>query len=83
MVRCKQRELLESPESRQHHNVTGNSKRDGLKRCRIGQSAAKRPSDRLKVQRSGYTDFANEDIIESLIIREADEIPRARCNQEV
>jgi DNA-binding CsgD family transcriptional regulator len=34
-----------------HHNVAGNGKRDGLKSAWIGQSAAKLPGDRMKVQR--------------------------------
>ena len=37
----KLRELLGNPYSLIHHNVTGNGKREGLKRLRIGQSAAK------------------------------------------
>lgn len=50
----KPRELLGHPYSRIHHNVVGNDKRDGLKRIRIGQSAAKLPGNRVKVQRSAY-----------------------------
>ena len=30
------RSMLERPESRSHHNVAGNGKRDGLKSERIG-----------------------------------------------
>jgi hypothetical protein len=33
--------LLENPESLGYHNVAGNGKREGLKKTRIGQSAAK------------------------------------------
>jgi len=51
MALVKPRELLEHPYSPIYHNVTGNGKRDGLKNIGIGQSAAKLPGDRLKVQR--------------------------------
>jgi len=51
MALTKSRELLEHPYSLLYHNVTGNGKRDGLKNSGIGQSAAKQPGDRLKVQR--------------------------------
>jgi len=46
-------ELLEHPYSSLYHNVIGNDKRDGLKNSVIGQSAAKRLGDKLKVQRLG------------------------------
>jgi len=54
MALVKPRELLGHPYSHVHHNVAGNGKRDGLKSTWIGQSAAKLPGDRMKVQRSAY-----------------------------
>ena len=51
MALDKPRELLGHPYSLLYHNATSNGKRDGLKNKRIGQSAAKLPGDRLKVQR--------------------------------
>jgi len=51
MALVKPRELLEHPYSHLHHNVAGNGKRNGLKSEWIGQSAAKFPGDRVKVQR--------------------------------
>jgi len=34
-------ELLETPESFSYHSVVGNNRRNGLKKEKIGQSAAK------------------------------------------
>ncbi len=53
MALAKPRELLGHPYSPLCHNVTGNGRREGLKNSGIGQSAAKPPGDRLKVQRLG------------------------------
>jgi hypothetical protein len=50
----KSRKLLETPQSRIHHSVASNGKRDGLKNVRIGQSAAKRRRNAAKVQRLAH-----------------------------
>lgn len=54
MALTKPRELLGHPYNYVHHNAAGNGKRDGSKSIWIGQSAAKLPGDREKVQRSAY-----------------------------
>lgn len=54
--------MLETPESLTHHNVAGNGKRDGIKRGRIGRSAAKGLMHLLLTARLGdgsFQDTAN------------------------
>lgn len=43
------------------YNVTGDGKRDSLRNKRIGQSAAKRPGDRVKVQRLDHGSLLGDD----------------------
>lgn len=51
MALVKPRELLGHPERLICHNMAGNGECDGSKNIDIGQSAAKLPGNRLKVQR--------------------------------
>lgn len=47
----KSREMLETPKSLRHHSMTREGECEGLKRRRIGQSAAHHLGDEMPVQR--------------------------------
>ena len=51
----KLRELQGHPKSLNYHNIIGDNKCDGLKKLRIGQSAAEFLRNEKKVQRLTYT----------------------------
>lgn len=54
MALLKSRELLGHPVSSICHNMAGDGECEGVRNIEIGQSAAKRLGDKLKVQRSAY-----------------------------